>query len=78
MTVVVPIDRPKKCKIDTDCFAEDRCFLGTCLNRCSGILCKDGKCVLGKCIPNEIKPECTSDNNCTIFETCNSGKCIQK
>lgn len=43
-----------KCKTEFDCKSNEKCILGNCLNKCSGILCKQGTtCVNGECLANQ-------------------------
>lgn len=65
--------------MDKDCLSTEKCQLGTCLNKCSGILCKAGtKCENGQCISNLPAGQCLTDKDCSTSELCNAGLCVAK
>jgi len=67
-----------RCVADTSCTSDVQCAVATpyCAdgkcNQCrTSDDCKDEECIEGHC-----GPECKSDTQCALFESCQSGKCV--
>lgn len=70
---------PPECVIDSDCPANEKCVLGSCIYKpecTSDSDCGSGKqCLANRC---QAKPECVSDSDCGSGKECKSSKCQPK
>jgi hypothetical protein len=70
--------KEERCVVDTRCSADTECGAAT-------PFCTDGSCTecrnsedcdMEECIDGRCGPQCESDTQCKLFETCSTGKCV--
>ena len=66
----IPI--PSKCSTDEECGLGQKCSIGVCVDKCSGVSCsKSELCVQGKCQPLN----CGKNTFCPSGSYCEAGVC---